>query len=322
MLNQEIQDSPFHLSYLTYDPSNYDDVLRDKINVLVGKISQFETIRQQFSNINLDVIRSPVSHYRQRCRFAVRNLKSSDVRNVDEISLVMWEKGARDIVVRNFPIASRVIYGVIPLLLELLNESSNLKRGLSAIHFHSTTTLQLLICLIYSTPIEETWLLQASELRDTIIFKCASEISSLSIIGRSKGVKIVIGSDILFEEFHIGNKVLKYFQVEDGFSNPNAAVNMQCLQWICASIQYISNSISNNEKTNFMGIKRKDVDVTDVTDGIAITNAPTCVSVSCVENKKFDLLELYCGNGNHTVAIAGDSIDTLYFYSICNACVS
>jgi len=61
--------------------------------------------------------------------------------------------------------------------------------------------------------------------------------------------------------------VVRYKQVEDGFSNPNGPVNKSSLDWLCASMQAI-------------------------------------VASRQAEQAGLDLLELYCGNGNHTVALA------------------
>jgi tRNA (uracil-5-)-methyltransferase len=59
---------------------------------------------------------------------------------------------------------------------------------------------------------------------------------------------------------------LHYRQPHDGFSNPNAHVNQLCLQWLCSVGQELQ--------------------------GLAGGGGSS------------DLLELYCGAGNHTMALA------------------
>ena len=56
-----------------------------------------------------------------------------------------------------------------------------------------------------------------------------------------------------------------YKQVEDGFSNPNGNVNKSSLEWLCSTVKGIVNSY---------------------------------------QGKEVDLLELYCGGANHTVALS------------------
>lgn len=66
--------------------------------------------------------------------------------------------------------------------------------------------------------------------------------------------------------------VLRYKQIDDGFSNPNTVVNMRVLDWLCVSLEELLPE----------------------------------------ERRKKDLLEMYCGNGNHTVALSSKTSFSLY----------
>jgi tRNA (uracil-5-)-methyltransferase len=72
-------------------------------------------------------------------------------------------------------------------------------------------------------------------------------------------------------------RILTYKQVDGVFSNPNSHVNVSVLDWLCANMQQLQKETACNMTNNL--------------------DFPT-------DDKKMDLLELYCGNGNHTLALA------------------
>lgn len=77
----------------------------------------------------------------------------------------------------------------------------------------------------------------------------------------------LLGRDHVIESIPVRGKMLQYEQVEGSFSNPNASVNAATLQWLC-----------------------------ECADAICPLLPPS----------RPDLLELYCGGGNHTCALAGE----------------
>lgn len=79
---------------------------------------------------------------------------------------------------------------------------------------------------------------------------------------------------------HLADKrSLRYYQVADGFSNPNALVNIQVLNWVCESVKYCNERFSRSS---------------------GVTS-----ELRSAGRKSINILELFCGNGNHTNAIAG-----------------
>ena len=62
-----IGDDPFKISYMEYDTDRYEEYLQSKIDTVMAKLPS--SIQAQI--LMTDVIRSPVKHFRQRCRFAV-----------------------------------------------------------------------------------------------------------------------------------------------------------------------------------------------------------------------------------------------------------
>ena len=82
---------------------------------------------------------------------------------------------------------------------------------------------------------------------------------------------------------------MRYKQVEDGFSNPNGAVNRLSLAWLSSVAKSIQDSVPSSSSTR---------------------------------SSPGDLLELYCGNGNHSVALsafAGRVVSVELNGSLCTA---
>lgn len=86
------------------------------------------------------------------------------------------------------------------------------------------------------------------------------------------------------EVLHLSDgRQLTYVQVEGAFSNPNGHVNEEALDWICAAVNQSIMELSS--------------------DTVCTSSGENGSPLGPRNN--IDLLELYCGNGNHTVAIAG-----------------
>ena len=53
----------------------------------------------------------------------------------------------------------------------------------------------------------------------------------VSIIGRSKGKREVIGQDYVVEQLEVGGRTFSYRQPEGAFTQPNGTVNQKMLNW-------------------------------------------------------------------------------------------
>lgn len=87
-----------------------------------------------------------------------------------------------------------------------------------------------------------------------------------SIIGRSRKQKIILQRDYVEDDFTVDGITLRYRQYENAFSQPNAWINEAMLNWASAQCAY------HNQQSG--------------------------------HGPKADLLELYCGNGNFSFALA------------------
>jgi tRNA (uracil-5-)-methyltransferase len=78
------------------------------------------------------------------------------------------------------------------------------------------------------------------------------------LIGRATKTKIELDQDYIDERLPVAGKEMIYRQVENSFTQPNAAMNIQMLEW----------------------------------------------ALGATKDSTGDLLELYCGNGNFSLALA------------------
>lgn len=182
----------------------------------------------------------------------------------------MWENGEPSVKLLSYPLGSLFINQIMGPLLHSIETKPILREGLKAVHFLSATRGDILVTLIYEKKLDDNWVGDAETLRDhisTFTHGC----TLVGIRGRSKGVKLVVGKEYVMESFNLANgKEVTYLQIPDGFSNPNPDVNVQALHWICDIVE-------------------------DLSKRIHVTSSD-----------HIDFLELYCGNGNHTVALSGE----------------
>lgn len=204
----------------------------------------------------------------------------------DQLVHAMWDEGRPTVVVDAFPIASTQIFNTMPILLRTIQTSPQyacMVQGFASVHYLSTLSGSLTITMNYDVSNSDSfqdesgeykclWRIAAEQLREELSACAIPTVTSLSLIGRSKGVKVVVGEDYVMECLPLADgRSLRYKQVEEGFSNPNSAVNRDALGWLCSVAQQAEGNSRHTEG-----------------------------------NAKVDLLEMYCGNGNHTVALAGN----------------
>ncbi|MEZ6967164.1 tRNA (uridine(54)-C5)-methyltransferase TrmA [Aeromonas sp. S9(2024)] len=196
----------------------------------------------------LEVHASPAEYYRMRAEFRIWH-------EGDDLFHCMYAPATREIIrVDQFPTASRLINQLMPVLLEGLRPQPVLRRKLFQIDYLSTQSGQIVVSLLYHRKLEAEWQQAAEALQADLRAKGFD----LQLIGRAHKQKICLGNDFVVEQLNVAGRQFTYKQVENSFTQPNAAINEQMLGWA--------------------------LDVTRGSEG--------------------DLLELYCGNGNFSIALA------------------
>ena len=262
-------------NFLHYDETRYDSMLLAKVQLLKKRFNAFiqsniidDRARRDYANAVIDdavIIKSP-TRYRQRCRFAI------DRQNDGRLCYALWEGGKQCVFIRRYPIASITIITVMEVLLEYLDDDEGLNNGLKACSFLSTMQGEIIITLIYDIPLSDHWLEDASRLKSFLEnhnTTTTNAVSTVNIIGRSKGVKMVVEFDFVYEILQVNGSMIRYKQVVDGFSNPNGHVNGKALEWICNTMQSI---VSLQQQQH--------------------------------QQQQHYLLELFSGNSNHTCALS------------------
>ena len=211
---------------------------------LQTKTKRVSTLLSEFNAPEPEVYASPEKHYRMRAEFRVWH-------EGDTLNYVMFPKGQAKTpyVVEQFDAASTTINHLMPKVLAYVQDKPPLRQRLFQADFLSNKAGDCLLSLIYHRKLDDEWLALARTMSNAL---------GVSVIGRSRKQKLVVDNDFITETFSVASKELRYQQIENSFSQPNAAVNEHMLNWAYAA-------------------------TTNLND---------------------DLLELYCGNGNFTLALA------------------
>ena len=193
-----------------YSPDAYLQQLQAKKLRLQDLLSEFNAPEPQ-------VFASAEQHYRLRAEFRLW-------REGDQRFYAMFAPGDNrtPIFVENFPIASERINQLMPRLKEAWSNNQALSERLFQVEFLTTLSGEALFTLCYHRPLDEAWQVVAEQL--------AADLQ-VSIIGRSRGKRTVIGRDYVTEELTVGGRVFTYRQPEGAFTQPNGAVNTHMLNW-------------------------------------------------------------------------------------------
>lgn len=210
---------------------------------LTNKIAR---ITKQFSIFNpptLEVYPSPASHFRMRAEFRIWHTVRD---GVDDMFYAMFEKDGKSkkvIEINEFAIASRDINDLMPVLLNALKKSAILKEKLFQIDFLNTLYGQMLVTLIYHKKLDDHWQSLATDLANQL---------GIKLIGRSRGQKLVLSDDFVIEKMMVNikgdEKQFFYQQIEGGFSQPNADVCRDMLNFACD----VADGITSHHKKDLL----------------------------------------------------------------------
>jgi len=193
-----------------FDPATYDAQLAEKAARLVELLTPFDAPAP-------DVFDSPREHYRLRTEFRLW-------REDGQRHYAMFEQGDKHtpILIDSFPIASRRINELMPQLKAAWQASETLSFKLFQVEFLTTLSGDALITLAYHRPLNDAWQTEAEQLAEKL---------GVSIVGRSKGKRIVIGRDYVTEQLTVAGRTFSYRQPEGAFTQPNGEVCQKMLNW-------------------------------------------------------------------------------------------
>lgn len=192
-----------------FDPSQYDSQLADKA-------ARLRELLAPFAAPEPEVFDSPREHYRLRAEF--RLWREGEARHY-----AMFEQGDKHtpILIEEFPIASQRINELMPRLKAAWAEPT-LGHKLFQVEFLTTLAGDALITLCYHRPVDTAWQVAAEKL--------AAELG-VSIVGRSRGKRLVVGRDYVSEDLTVAGRLFRYRQPEGAFTQPNGEVCQKMLNW-------------------------------------------------------------------------------------------
>jgi len=198
-----------------FDPSAYDAQLQ-------GKVARLRELLAPFGAPEPAVFDSPREHYRLRAEFRLW-------REDGQRHYAMFAPGEKHkaILIDDFPIASQRINALMPRLKAAWQASEELSNRLFQVEFLTTLAGDAMVTMCYHRPLDEAWEVAARALAEAL---------GVSLIGRSKGKRLVIGRDYAVEKLEVAGRVFSYRQPEGAFTQPNGAVNQKMLSWAFEAI--------------------------------------------------------------------------------------
>lgn len=193
-----------------FDPSTYDAQLQ-------AKVARLRELLAPFGAPEPAVFDSPREHYRLRAEFRLW-------REDGQRHYAMFAPGEKHkaILIEDFPIASERINALMPRLKAAWQASEALSNRLFQVEFLTTLAGDAMVTMCYHRPLDEAWEVAARQLAEEL---------GVSLIGRSKGKRLVIGRDYAVEKLDVAGRVFSYRQPEGAFTQPNGAVNQKMLSW-------------------------------------------------------------------------------------------
>lgn len=216
--------------------------------LLSKKQEKLTALLSTFQPPEIDVFSSPTANFRMRAEFRVWHDQG------DLYHIMFDQENKQRYRVDSFPIASQLINQMMAAILPLLKAEDVLHRKLFQIDYLSTLSGKIIVSLLYHKTLTSDWQQAAEQLK----VRLENDGFCVQIIGRATKQKICLGQDYVDEILPIKGKNYIYRQVENSFTQPNAAVNCKMLEW----------------------------------------------AIDCTQHSQGDLLELYCGNGNFSIALA------------------
>ncbi|MFB0711239.1 tRNA (uridine(54)-C5)-methyltransferase TrmA [Buttiauxella noackiae] len=215
---------------------------------LAEKVARLQSMMAPFAAPAPEVFRSPVSHYRMRAEFRIWH-------DEGDLYHIMFDQETKQrIRVNSFPAASALINALMPAMLDGVRDIPALRYKLFQIDYLTTMSNQAVVSLLYHRKLDEEWQQHAEALRDNL----RAQGFNVHLIGRATKTKIELDQDFIDERLTVAGKEMIYRQVENSFTQPNAAMNVHMLEW----------------------------------------------ALDATQGSRGDLLELYCGNGNFSLALA------------------
>jgi tRNA (uracil-5-)-methyltransferase len=185
---------------------------------LTDKVKRVKSLLNLSESLSLTVAESSPSHYRMRAEFRVWH-------QGNEWFYAMFDiQNKRPVFIEACPMVDKAIASLMQPLRDQLLANRLLSQKLYAIDFMASSEGEVLVTLIYKTPLTDEWQ-QAT--------KSLTLPAKVMLMGRSRGKKRVLVRDYVEQPLQLASGAsIRLRHVENAFSQPNAGINQQMLDWV------------------------------------------------------------------------------------------
>ncbi len=178
------------------------------------KLSFVKEDIKDFYNGDIEVFVSSKSHFRNRAEFRIWH-------EGEKISYAMNGFDKKEIVkIKNCQIVEKKISDLMPKILYAIKNNPILKERLFSMEFLGAK--KIIVTLIYHKKVDDIWKNEAKKLEKKL---------NIFIIGRSRGIKIILSKEYIFQKLSILDRAYKYKVYENSFLQPNTKVNEKMISW-------------------------------------------------------------------------------------------
>lgn len=186
-------------------------------SALNRKIKNFKILLSKHDFPTPKIFPSPIKNFRMRAEFRIWH-------DDGVAKYAMNYPGQKKVYfLEEFPIASLIINKTMNPLIKMINNCLALKEKLFSVEFLSSGQNKILITLIYHKPLNNDWSLSAERVRREL---------GVSIIGRSRKKKIVLGDSFVEENIKVKDHSFVFRQPEGCFTQPNLKINKDIMSWL------------------------------------------------------------------------------------------
>lgn len=175
----------------------------------------------------IDICRSAQEHFRARSEFKIwheNGTMSYAMNRVDRQGMLPIERCS---------IVAPEIAAVMERLLEAIGDLE-MGHKLFGADFLSAGSGEVVVSLLYHRLLDETWKAKALELQSRL---------GVYVIGRSRKQKVTLSQDYVTETLRIGDRDYRYIHIENSFTQPNAGVNAQMIEWSLRRLEGIGGDL-------------------------------------------------------------------------------
>lgn len=222
-------DSEAHMTIVKKSENEIDDSLEmtnfadlDYETQVSSKLTHLRRLIGSLSDQEIDVFGSKPLNYRMRAEFRVWHDGAST-------SHVMFNQQTKEkYSVSEFPLACEIINKAMGAVLDAIHKVPILRTKLFQIDYLASTTNQLVISMLYHKQLGEEWSVAAKQLAQQL----SGVLGKVSILGRAKKQKLIIGCDYVIEKLKINNRTYEFKHIENSFTQPNAEINVKMIEWV------------------------------------------------------------------------------------------